>query len=454
MKKIAIFIKQNRTFVAILVICLVLLILFVSIAIKSGSWPGLEASGQILSALAGAVVAAMITLFLLLGQTSSEEKKERNSKVFEEKLKIYQDFLETLNKVLEDGNVSPEEALKLKFKISMITLHTDSQRINIISDSIKNIFLSVNKKQGKSVTDQVELKQLYRIVDQFRLEIYDENNGLNEKELNQTLENFAIIDESYKPDSKPIEAEDNNGVSAIRPISDYCEELVESFAQLGWKLKNDETHPIIIDKEGIRIKVESDDNWYFSVVTDDPPYIYNFRRELYKLLRRTFGGNFNTNASWGWYKYLKDEYKGKSLEEFIKDMTDNKEFKEYLINELKKIVEFTDKIPIIGSTVNNQLKTTSTKWQLWLDKGPCLGYDFGSEGGYPFIYLWVVPDGYEVVLSVRSGEEYLGDYLSKIGLNDNRKNMADRWREQFQNLDEAIARTNDLIERIERVDTD
>ena len=286
------------------------------------------------------------------------------------------------------------------------------------------------------------------------IEIYDENNGLNEKELNQTLENFAIIDESYKPDSKPIEAEDNNGVSAIRPISDYCEELVESFAQLGWKLKNDETHPIIIDKEGIRIKVESDDNWYFSVVTDDPPYIYNFRRELYKLLRRTFGGNFNTNASWGWYKYLKDEYKGKSLEEFIKDMTDNKEFKEYLINELKKIVEFTDKIPIIGSTVNNQLKTTSTKWQLWLDKGPCLGYDFGSEGGYPFIYLWVVPDGYEVVLSVRSGEEYLGDYLSKIGLNDNRKNMADRWREQFQNLDEAIARTNDLIERIERVDTD
>ena len=82
MKKISVFIKQNRTFVAILVICMVLLILFVSIAVKSGSWPGLEASGQILSALAGAVVAAMITLFLLLGQTSSEEKKERNSKVY------------------------------------------------------------------------------------------------------------------------------------------------------------------------------------------------------------------------------------------------------------------------------------------------------------------------------------------------------------------------------------
>lgn len=456
MKKIAIFIKQNRTFVAILVICLVLLILFVSIAIKSGSWPGLEASGQILSALAGAVVAAMITLFLLLGQTSSEEKKERNSKVFEEKLKIYQDFLETLNKVLEDGEISPEEALKLKFKISMITLHTDSQRINIISDSIKNIFLSVNKKQGKSITDQVELNQLYQIVNQFRLEIYDDNKGLNKEDLNKTLENFAIIDESCKPGSKPIEIKEDKGVSAIRPISEYCEELVESFAKIGWELKNDETHPIIIDKEGIRIKVESDGNWYFSVVTDDPPYNYNFRRELYKHLRRTFSGYFNTNASWGWYNYLKDEYKGKSLEAFIDGMTVDKEFKEYTINVLQKLVESMDKIPIIGSVVNNQLKTTSSKWQSWpyLDEGLCLANDFGSEDGHPFIDFWVRPDGYEVVLSVRSGEEHLGDYLSKIGFNDNRKNMTDRWREQFQSLDEAIARTNDIIKRIEQADTD
>ena len=223
MKKITIFIRQNRTFVAILVICIVLLILFVSIAVKSGSWPGLEASGQILSALAGAVVAAMITLFLLLGQTSSEEKKERNSKVFEEKLKIYQDFLETLNAILADGEVTSEEALMLKFKISMITLHTSSSHINAISESIKNILQEVKKKPGSLEIDQVKLEELFKIVEQFRLEIYENNKGLSGNELDTTLENFKVIDELYAAKSKTDEI-----------IADYGDDdLVELTKNLG-----------------------------------------------------------------------------------------------------------------------------------------------------------------------------------------------------------------------------
>ena len=454
MNKIVHFIKENTTFVSLLCICIMLLGVFILIATVSGAWPGPDTSGQILSALAGAVVAAMITLFLLLGQTSSEEKKERNSKVFEEKLKIYQDFLETLNEVLEDGEVTPEEALKLKFKISMITLHTNSQRINIISESIKNIFQAVNQKPGKLEIDQVQLNELFQIVNQFRLEIYDDSNGLNGEELNKTLNNFAIIDDSYKTDSKPLEMVEKVGSNTIRPITEYCGELCESFANLGWELKNDESHPIIIDKEGIRIKIESDGNWYFSIVIDEPPYSYKFRRELYLQLRRVFGGAFNTNASWGWYNYLLDEYKGMSQEEFINGMISNDDFKEYVKGILQKLVKYMDKIPILGSVIYNQLKKTSSKWQSWpyLDEGLCLANDYGSEAGHPFIDFWVKPEGYEVVLSVRNGEENLKDYLSRIGLNDNRKDMKDRWRELFQNLDGAIAKANDLISRIEQND--
>ena len=88
MNKINLFFRENKTFVSLLIGCLLLLTLFVSVATISGAWPGSDASAQILSALAGAVVAAIITLFLLLGQTSSEEKKERNTKVFEEKLRF------------------------------------------------------------------------------------------------------------------------------------------------------------------------------------------------------------------------------------------------------------------------------------------------------------------------------------------------------------------------------
>ncbi|MCR5850230.1 MAG: hypothetical protein K6G92_05915 [Bacteroidaceae bacterium] len=109
MKKIQTYIKENTTFVIILFICICLLAIFVSIATSSGAWPGTDASSQILSALAGAVVAAIITLFLLMGQTASEEKKDRNTKIFEEKLRIYQEFLRKLCDVVKDQKIAPEE---------------------------------------------------------------------------------------------------------------------------------------------------------------------------------------------------------------------------------------------------------------------------------------------------------------------------------------------------------
>lgn len=448
MKKISVFIKQNRTFVAILVICMVLLILFVSIAVKSGSWPGLEASGQILSALAGAVVAAMITLFLLLGQTSSEEKKERNSKVFEEKLKIYQDFLETFNDILKDGEVTSEEALMLKFKISMITLHTSSSHINAISESIKNILQEVKNKPGSLQIDQVKLDELFKIVNQFRLEIYDDNKGLNGEELNKTLDNFKVIDELYAAESKTDEI-----------VGSGDDDLVELTKKMGWNLSlnNEDNHPIILERKDIQIKIESDGKWYFSIFLNNPTYSNKFRREVYLQLRREFGGAFNTTASWGWYSYLNDTYKQLSPEEFVKGMTENAEFKQYIISRLRRFMEFMDPIPLFGSTLN-QLNMKSNKWQSWpyYEEGACdcLANDYGTESSRPFIDFVVLPDKYEVVLSLRDGEARLGEFLKRIGLNDDRDDISKRLTKDFAQLDDAIAMFNDLIERIEQSDTD
>ena len=56
MNKLILFFSENKTFLSLLVGCLVLLVLFVGVATGSGAWPGSDASAQILSALAGAVV--------------------------------------------------------------------------------------------------------------------------------------------------------------------------------------------------------------------------------------------------------------------------------------------------------------------------------------------------------------------------------------------------------------
>lgn len=68
---------------------------------------------QFFGALIGVVITAIITVFLLLGQTQAEESKERNVKVFEERSTRYQRFIERLLEIWDDRVVDLEELNEL-----------------------------------------------------------------------------------------------------------------------------------------------------------------------------------------------------------------------------------------------------------------------------------------------------------------------------------------------------
>ncbi len=190
MSKLKTFYGENKTFVRLLVGCLFLLALFVGVATLSGAWPGSEASAQILSALAGAVVAAIITLFLLLGQTSSEEKKERNTKVFEERLRIYQDFLHKLCDVVKDMKIEPVEEIELEFQVAYIAMHTSTESIKTISDQVRDIIVGI--KKGENDGNEM-LRQLFVIADTFHKELYDKENKVDSDSRENTILNFSSI---------------------------------------------------------------------------------------------------------------------------------------------------------------------------------------------------------------------------------------------------------------------
>jgi hypothetical protein len=90
------------------------LLLFLAVLILFRLYKGNEVPTQFAGALLGAIVTAAITMALLHGQTQAEETKERNVKVFEEKTKRYNAFLERLWAIWEDRHVTLEELNELK----------------------------------------------------------------------------------------------------------------------------------------------------------------------------------------------------------------------------------------------------------------------------------------------------------------------------------------------------
>ena len=124
-------------------------------------------------------------------QKEKEKERLQETKVFEEKLRIYQDFLHKLCDVVKDQKITREEEIELQFQISYIAMHTKSSTIKLISDNIKEIVLSLKKEEPDANN---MLGRLFNIADEFHKELYDDDNSvLVEPDREDTIENFRSI---------------------------------------------------------------------------------------------------------------------------------------------------------------------------------------------------------------------------------------------------------------------
>jgi len=211
---------RNKTFWLLIAIATTMLIVFVLISIGLKVWTSLEVASQLFAALAGAAVVAVLTLILLHGQSEMEGNMERNSKVFEEKLKIYKDFYSQLCKIVEDGKISKEEELQLEFQVATLAIHTSSGHIKDISLHLKSIILRL--KEGKN---PVLLKKLFEIGQAFREELYPEQY---EKAKQPSTEDHH----EEETDTNKQGEEDNEADNYPTRLNDYLLDAVANFESI------------------------------------------------------------------------------------------------------------------------------------------------------------------------------------------------------------------------------
>lgn len=170
--------------------CMVLVMICAIIVFTYQDFPA-----RLMAAILGVVITATITVVLLDGQSKKEQTAKRNSKIFEEKLKIYQDFLTTLYDVVKDRKLTEEEKLQLEFKTSLVAMHCKPANLNSVSAAIRNVISSCcpsNKtKKQKSQGNIPLLESLLGVVEALKIDLYDvdvEKDGQKEdKDLKKML---------------------------------------------------------------------------------------------------------------------------------------------------------------------------------------------------------------------------------------------------------------------------
>ena len=148
---------------------------------------------RLYGSLIGVVLTAIVTVFLLQGQTQSQEQREKSVKVFEKKQLVYHDFLVHLDRILQDGKLAipergsdePNELIELILQLGYIKLHAQEAHTRAITEQVTKILGILRQEQMQGVDSERTFykslaEEIFLLVTIMRRDLYDHNEQLDD----------------------------------------------------------------------------------------------------------------------------------------------------------------------------------------------------------------------------------------------------------------------------------
>lgn len=283
------------------------------------------------SGILGVAFTITITGCLLMAQSNSDEKREKNAKVYEQKLNICLEFLKEIGKIVEDSSITAEEANRLKFAFSYVAIHLSEDSMIKISEHLSTIAQNCGQ-QDKPLNMEGALLKIVQII---RSEIYEgEPYTLAGSE--KILKNLNKVDEQVK---RKIE------LGKIKTESEEDQKYKNFLEGLMQEFKESKLNGLSLE-----IPIQLENGWEaVASMYKDKQHDQFFQCRLktkidpsgfYTRLRETIGGRVDDSKGW-WHKIdpehnnetdyalqiketIEDELKGvKALYEIQRDIENN-----------------------------------------------------------------------------------------------------------------------------------
>lgn len=170
----------------------------------------------------GMISTALVTYFLLQGQSSSVEQINKNTKIFEKKMEVFTAFSQKLNDIVREGRISDKEAIDLQFQVSYLDTHINSpERIKEISEHVKKIVEGIENKW--KTTDL--LSELFAINKSIRAELYPMLENEDKKDCReQAVNNFRYL--AVPSDKEAAYLQCNKIIKALHTIDNANRENI------------------------------------------------------------------------------------------------------------------------------------------------------------------------------------------------------------------------------------
>lgn len=363
---------QNR----IVVITAILIVLACFFAIYLRLFTEKELWYEMFAAVLGVIITAIITMILLRGQSDNDVERERASKVFEEKLRIYQEYLHTLYEVIKDGSLSDEEKMQLEFQTSFVAMHCSPCYIAFVSTAVKKIIEHTcseedkgNNERGKSNAPEPLLENLFCVVEAFRKDLYGADFKFDSEHKQTTLLNFSeayrnakegnikqkdssqhfVVDLNLSPEKLSIPTPTDN--SSIKPQQETEPKVTEStdlHSKVNRTLWENSLNKWETEDWVVKDSLSTDDSLYISNGKDNPGTIQLGFHEGHYYIQASYLGDadFSKPLKWEkggkrskgvWWQYLPEPYFNISEGGFLEQFNNNQELQRYIIDNVEQL---------------------------------------------------------------------------------------------------------------------
>lgn len=436
---------------AVLVV-MILVVVACSFAVYLKLFTGKELWYEMFAAILGVIITAVITMILLKGQSDDDVERERAAKIFEEKLRIYQDYLHTLCDVIKDHRLSDEEKTRLEFQTSYVAMHCEPKYVATVSRAIKELIEETCPEDGekqhrinKSDSPDPLLDKLFCIVEAFRKDLYGDDFKFDDNYKWDTLVNFsnaylnAKSDDGDAEDELPCRDADLGFKTQDGTISDAdqtfgmegsvrhdeWEKALEDWRKSGWGvagLSTPDDDRLLLKKIGdndVRsarsVVIGFDQGHYYIKAQHGGDADFSRPLKWMKGGRRTYGS---------WWKYLPEPYydipQGKLAEAFDNDLS----LREYIIKNVNELTDILDRHHRTFEWEEAVKKEVGQidKWRFFIWYWDMLACEFDNlEEGKP--YMDVIEKNGKVLIQFSNRQDDAGKLsitLKRIGC-ENRK---------------------------------
>ena len=425
--------KGQLTQYKIITITAVLVVLACSFAIYLRLFTEKELWYEMFAAVLGVIITAIITMILLRGQSDNDVERERASRIFGEKLKIYQEYLSTLCDVIKDRKLTDEEKIRLEFQTSYVAMHCNPAYIVKISEAVRDLIKyccpdesnegskRINPNLSMSDSPDPLLNSLFCIVEAFRKDLYGDNFKFKRDDTMATLVNFSGAYRNAKSD------DDNEGEEIAQQAESTLQnheisqwdDALQKWNEQGWNLEG------LSDRyDGFRLVNRTGNPGIINVGFWHGHYYiqasYRNDSDFSKPLKWEKGGRRNYGQ---WWQYLAEPYYDIPERHFEETFRSNKNLQQYITDYTNLLIDIESRH---HRTVNWKDKVKRYEnWKIFIWYWDMLACEYeNEEEGIPYMDI-IEKDKSGIVLiqfaNRQNDMQKMRNTLKRIGCEDKEK---------------------------------